>query len=113
MLASSHALVYAVMSLEAGMIQSPPRGPAPAFQTFANDVEFTLYLLAAVLRGWRGTGEELPKLRDDHRHLVEAGQALSPSEAFLLLETDRLTVSLNTLREQVFRYVNLAAQITS
>ncbi len=105
MLASSHALVHSIMGLEAGAIQSPANGSSEAFRTFANDVEFTLYFLAAALRGSSGTAQALPKLRDDHRRLLESREAFSPADGFLLMETDRLTVSLNTLSEQVARYV--------
>ncbi|HEY7307176.1 MAG TPA: FUSC family protein [Bryobacteraceae bacterium] len=105
MLASSHALVHAVMGLEAGATQLLKQPPAEAFETFAIDVEFTLYFLAAALRGSRAAAQELPKLREDHRRLIEAREAFSPAGEFLLMETDRLTVSLNTLSEQVLRYL--------
>jgi len=36
---------------------------------------------------------------------VQARSAFSSTDELVLLETDRLTVSLNTLREQVMRYV--------
>lgn len=104
-LASSHALVQAIMGLEASAIRLFVQPPAEAFETFAIDVEFTLYFLAAALRGSHAAAHELPKLRDDHRRLIEARQDSSPGSEFLLLETDRLTVSLNTLREQVLRYI--------
>jgi uncharacterized membrane protein YccC len=105
MLASSHALVHAIMGLEAGATQLMKQPPAEAFETFAIDVEFTLYFLAAGLRGSHAAVQELPKLRDDHRRLIEAREAFSPASEFLLMETDRLTVSLNTLSEQVLRYL--------
>lgn len=104
-LASSHALVQAVMGLEASAIRLFVQPPAEAFETFAIDVEFTLYFLAAALRGSHAAAQDLPKLRDDHRRLIEARQESSPGSEFLLLETDRVTVSLNTLREQVLRYI--------
>ncbi|MBV9677943.1 MAG: hypothetical protein JO185_16510, partial [Acidobacteriaceae bacterium] len=47
----------------------------------------------------------LPKLREDHRRLVEAKASLAPDEDFVLLETDRITTTLNTLREQVMRLI--------
>ncbi|MBV8864264.1 MAG: hypothetical protein JO210_02565, partial [Acidobacteriaceae bacterium] len=77
----------------------------PAFQAFAHDVEFTLYFLAAALRGSQAATETLPRLRDDHRRLVEALNKVSAMDQYVLIETDRLTVSLNTLREQVMRHV--------
>jgi uncharacterized membrane protein YccC len=105
-LASSHALVHAVMGLEAGAIQSFAPPPAEAFEGFAIDVEFTLYFLAADLRGSRNAAQGLPDLRGDFRRLMEAREPSSSGSEFLLLETDRLTVSLNTLREQILRYVD-------
>jgi hypothetical protein len=74
-------------------------------QTFANDVDLTLYVLASALRGSKPAGDSLPKLRDDHRKLMEARGSFSENDDYVLAETDRLTVSLNTLREQVIRYV--------
>lgn len=106
MLASSHALVHAVMGLEAGAAQLSAQPAAGAFEAFAIDVEFTLYFLAAALRGSRSATQELPDIRRDHRLLVEAREPSSPGSEFLLIETDRLAVSLNTLREQVIRYVD-------
>jgi hypothetical protein len=45
-------------------------------------------------------------LREDHRRLLEARDSFSQDDGHVLAETDRLTVSLNTLREQVMRYVS-------
>jgi uncharacterized membrane protein YccC len=104
MLASSHALTHSIMALEAGILRSPAHTSPEAFQVYANDVELTLYFLAAALRGWSGAQQNLPKLRDDHRRMLQARGSFSPADEFVLLETDRLTVSLNTLREQVLRY---------
>jgi uncharacterized membrane protein YccC len=105
-LASSHSLVHAVMGLEAGLVESLPKTPPQAFQTFARDVDFTLYFLANALRGSAFANKTLPQLREDHRRLLEAREAFSPVDEYVLIETDRLTVSLNTLREQVMRYVS-------
>lgn len=104
-LASSGALAYSVMALEAGLADLEPHAPSDVLEKFANDVELTLYFLAAVLRGSTAASGILPKLRDDHRRLVQARSLFSPADEFVLIETDRLTVSLNTLREQVMRYV--------
>ena len=108
MLASSHALMLAILGLEAGIGQSQPRTPPVALQTFAHDVDLTLYHLAAALRGSKPANDTLPQLRDDHRKLIEARDSFSPEDGYVLTETDRLTVSLNTLREQVMRYVSMA-----
>lgn len=106
MLASSHALVHAVMGLEAGVAELTAQPAAEVFEAFSIDVEFTLYFLAAALRGSRSATQGLPNLREDHRRLIDAREPSAPGSEFLLIETDRLTVSLNTLREQVLRYVS-------
>jgi len=108
-LASSHSLVHAVMGLEAGLVQSVPKTPPQAFQLFAKDVDFTLYFLANALRGSAFASKTLPELREDHRRLLEARDAFSPVDEYVLIETDRLTVSLNTLREQVVRFTGPAS----
>lgn len=106
MLASSRSLMLAVAGLEAGMREHAAQKPTAAFQTFVHDVDSTLYFLAAALRGSRTASESLPQLREDHRQLVNAlRDDLAESGNYFLVETDRLTVSLNTLREQVMRYV--------
>jgi len=105
-LASSHSLVHAVMGLEAGLVQSVPKTPPQSFQLFAKDVDFTLYFLANALRGSAFANKTLPQLREDHRRLLESRDAFSPVDEYVLIETDRLTVSLNTLREQVVRFVS-------
>ena len=78
---------------------------AAALQTFAHDVDLTLYFLASALRGSKPAGESLPQLREEYRKLVEARGSFAQDDDYVLVETDRLTVSLNTLREQVMRYL--------
>ncbi len=106
MLASSHTLVRTMMGMEAGLEQIGPQSTSPEFQTFCDDVEFTLYFLAAALRGSSAATRTLPALREDHRRLLESLDS-SHIDDFLLTEADRLTVSLNTLREQVARYTGV------
>lgn len=105
MLASSHALVHAVAGLDASLAQQTRTTTPEAFLEFARDVEFTLYFLAEALRGSRAASDTLPKLREDYRRLVESRDRFSPNDTFLIMETDRLVVSLNTLREQAMRFV--------
>ncbi|MBV8707493.1 MAG: hypothetical protein JO028_09905, partial [Acidobacteriaceae bacterium] len=105
MLASSHSLVEAMMEMEAELMHAPRHEAPPALKQFSNDVEFTLYYLSAALRGSAAAAGTLPKLREDHRRLVEAKASLAPDEDFVLLETDRITTTLNTLREQVMRLI--------
>ena len=105
-LASSHRLVHAMMALDAGLSSSHPVPPRAAFAPFANDVELTMYYLAAGLRGSpldRDT--QLPDLREDHHALTHSGIALTERYALVNVETDRIVNSLNTLSEQVLRYL--------
>ena len=105
-LASSHAVVHAIMGLEAGVDQAVPKPIPGVLQAFSHDVEFTLYFLAAALRGSPSSSQTYPKLREDHRLLTEALNDTSAVDEYVLAETDRLVVSLNTLREQVLRCVD-------
>jgi uncharacterized membrane protein YccC len=104
-LASSHVLVHAIMAIEAGITHRQPETPPEAFKTFAHDVEFILYFLSAALRGSTAAAQTLPKLREDHRRLMEARDSFAPGDQFILIETDHITTTLNTLREQVTRYL--------
>jgi hypothetical protein len=88
------------MALEAGLTAGPPAPAGDAFQTFSHDLELTVYLLAARLRGSPVAPDSLPNLREDYNRL-------SSSDTALLIETDRMTNSLNTLAEQIFRWVNI------
>jgi uncharacterized membrane protein YccC len=102
-LAHSHALVHSMMALEAGLVGAQASKPPLEFRAFARDVDFTLYFLAAAVRGSSAASETLPKLREDHSRLVKARETFPPAYDFVLIETDRLTTALNTLREQVVR----------
>lgn len=99
MLASSHRMVHAVMALEAGLYS----GEAPcgdAFRTFANDVELTLYYMSAALRGSALMRETWPDLREDHHALLASG-----CSHLVSVETDRIVNSLNTLGEELSRWL--------
>jgi uncharacterized membrane protein YccC len=101
MLASSHRFVHASMSLEADLAANPSRKIPPGFCRFFEEVDRTLELLSATLRGSRPREGEFPDLREVHTQLLQDG-----GSAFALLntETDRITNSLNTLREQIFAW---------
>ncbi len=98
MLASSHRFAHAAMSLEADLAANPSRSLPPGLRGFFDAVNRTLELLAATLRGSRHSQSEFPNLRELHTQLVENGASAS---ALLSTETDRITNSLNTLREQI------------
>lgn len=104
-LASSHSVMRAMVALDAGVIENETPVPKQEFSVFVRDVEYTLYFLAAALRGSRAASSALPQLREDHRKIVAARDRFVPADEFIVSETDRLTVGLNTLREQVMRYV--------
>ena len=104
-LASSFGLGHAVMGLEASLIQKNNVKTAPLeFEQFARDVEFTLYFLSGALRGSAFAYQTLPQLREDYRRMIDSPEAAATLDQYVVAETDRLTVSLNPLREQVARY---------
>ncbi len=105
MLASSHRLAKALLALEAAIANSAPVSPRPPFFQFANDVELTVYYLAAALRGSRVEADSLPDLREDHRVLVQTGDSGAEVYALVNVETDRITNSLNTLSGEILRWV--------
>jgi hypothetical protein len=106
MLASSRRLTHAMMALEAGLARSRPVPVRPAFRTLADHIELTLYYLAAALRGSPLTLSDLPDLREDHHALVTSGDSFTERYALSNVETDRITNSLNTLSEEVLRWID-------
>jgi uncharacterized membrane protein YccC len=100
-LASSLRLMHALMALEAGLYQSQYVAPRDAFRKFSHDVERTLYFLAASLRGSPIHPADLPDLREDHHALLRSGDSHIERFALVNIETDRVTNSVNTLREQI------------
>jgi hypothetical protein len=100
------------MALEAGLSGVGSAPPRESFLRFANDVELTLYYLVAALRGAPPMPETLPDLREAHRALVLANgpdsrHSQSQQYAFMNIETDRITNSLNTLSEELARWIAL------
>jgi uncharacterized membrane protein YccC len=107
-LANSRRLAHAMMALEAGLAQSDPDPPRPAFRTLANHIELTLYSLAAALRGSPLLRSDLPDLREDHHALIGSTDALTTRYTLVNVETDRIANSLNTLSEEVLRWIGEA-----
>jgi len=103
-LVSSHRLVHALMSLEAGLATSAPVPPRDAFRKLANDADATLYYLGAALRGSSIERGHLPDLREDHHVLLQSGDPHVGRYALVNVETDRMVNSLNTLSEHVLDY---------
>jgi len=105
LLVSSHRFVHAVMALDAGWLHTAAVPARTAFGTFAADVEKTLELLAAALRGKHVQLNEFPDLREDYHVLVQSGDQKIERYALVNVEADRIANSLNTLREQVMDLV--------
>lgn len=106
-LANSHRFVRAVMALETVPVGSTP--VRQEFTDFARDVEKTLGLLTGALRGEKLAVRHLPDLREDHHRLVRAANSETARYALVNEETDRMTNSLNTLREQVLQWERMQA----
>jgi uncharacterized membrane protein YccC len=104
LLASSHRLAHAIMALEAGLARSNPAPARSAFVPFANHIELTLHSLASALRGSALHPDDLPDLRADHHALTHSGDPLTERYALVNVESDRITNSLNTLREQILQW---------
>jgi uncharacterized membrane protein YccC len=100
-LANSHRLAQALIGLEAALINRGSLPARPEFRAFANDVDKTVYLLSAALRGATVLPAHLPDLREDHSRLIASGDSHFEPYALVNVETDRITNTLNTLAEQV------------
>jgi uncharacterized membrane protein YccC len=103
-LASSHRYIHAAMALEAGGLQSPKVKPRAEFLVFAADLEKTLEMLARRLRGERVPSKEFVDLRKDYTRLVQVGDAATERYALVNVEADRITNSMNTMREQILEW---------
>jgi uncharacterized membrane protein YccC len=103
MLASSHRFIHAVMSVEAGTLSVNRREVTPELRSFVADIFQALDDLIAQLRFSRASGPKRPDLRESYRCLAKAA---APTEeyALMMVEADRMTNSLNTLREQIAKW---------
>jgi uncharacterized membrane protein YccC len=100
-LVSSHTFVRAAMALESGTYRSDarPTSENEALKDFCSKTETTLGALVDSLAHGQPVPADLADLR-------EAWAAMNDTSRHTLLEmeTDRLTTSLNTLREQVMKW---------
>jgi uncharacterized membrane protein YccC len=103
-LANSHRLIHAVMSLEAGLVQSRAVPARPGFRILSSHVDLTLYYLASSLRGSSIAATDLPDLRQDHHALINSGDPAVERYALVNVETDRVVNSLNTLAMEIFAW---------
>src|SRR5258706_5286485 len=106
-LASSHRFAHAVMALEAGLPLTPDVPARSEFRVFAADAEKTLLLLEEILSGGRVPEKKFPNLREDHTCLLAAGDPEKERYALVNIEADRMTNSLNTLREEIVAWSRL------
>jgi len=106
-LASSHRFAHAIMALEAGIFDHTEPSPRPAFRDFADAVDKTLQLLSGKVRGQSIAERDFPDLREIYLRLASSGDPHLARYALSNVEADRMTNSLNTLREQVFEWRRL------
>jgi uncharacterized membrane protein YccC len=107
MLASSNRFAHAMLALEAGVPATPVEAPRPEFRAFADAVDKTLELLAAKINGQHIVERDFPDLRERYSELAGSGDPHLARYALTNVEADRMTNSLNTLREQVFAWKRL------
>jgi uncharacterized membrane protein YccC len=108
MLASSHRFAHAIMALEAGLPLTPSAPARQEFRVFAAGVEKTLLLLEEILSGGRVPEKNFPNLREEHTRLLAAGDPEKERYALVNVEADRMTNSLNTLREEIVAWSRVA-----
>jgi uncharacterized membrane protein YccC len=113
MLASSHRFAHAIMALEAGLPLTPPVPARQEFRVFTTDVEKTLALLEEVLTGGKVAEKKFPNLREDHNRLIAAGDPEKQRYALVNIEADRMTNSLNTLREEILAWARMRRGATA
>jgi len=104
MLASTRRLARASLAIEAAIGPKVAAPIPPSYRIFADNVDLTLYYLAALLRGSAITPELLPDLRAAHGALLGYPEQIGEPSALIDTETDRLTNAVNTLSEEVFRW---------
>ncbi len=100
-LASSHRFAHAAMALDAYRARMSATPGRRAFLVFAEDAERLLNFMVSNLRGARIPAKDWPDLREDYYRLVQSGDPSTERYALTNIEADRITNSLNTLREQL------------
>jgi uncharacterized membrane protein YccC len=104
MMVSSHRLAHAIMTLEAVETECTATPATPELQRFVADVQATLAILERMLRGRMIVIPEMPDLRNDFRLLVQAADPCFYPHTLATIEGDTIVNSVNTLREQIFRW---------
>jgi uncharacterized membrane protein YccC len=113
MLASSHRFAHAIMALEAGLPLTPAVPAREEVRIFMTDVEKTLRFLEEVLTGGKVPEKKFPNLREDHNRIIAAGDPEKQRYALVNIETDRMTNSLNTLREEILEWARMRRGVSA
>ncbi len=74
-------------------------------------MEITLHSLAGALRGSPLGRSDLPDLREDHHALVHSGDPAAERYALVNVETDRMTNSLKTLRDELLKWLDAGVEL--
>ncbi len=112
-LASTHRFAHAIMALEAGLPLTPAVPAREEFRVFTADVEKTLAFLEEVLTGGKVAEKKFPNLREDHNRLIAAGDPEKQRYALVNIEADRMTNSLNTLREEILEWARMRRGVSA
>jgi uncharacterized membrane protein YccC len=102
-LANSHRFIHSAMILEASLYTPTEPAALQGLAQFVSDVDTTLERLSSALRRSSHSLGPVPDLRADQNVLVEAADSSGRARAPLLLETERITNSLNTMVDVVQR----------
>jgi uncharacterized membrane protein YccC len=105
-LASCRRLAHALLALEAALGDGTPSAP---LRQLAADIEATLTRLTSLLRGSTSPAEPWPDLRQDHRALMQSAGP-DESQSLLVIEADRITNAMNTLREEIQAWASLGTR---
>lgn len=105
MLASSHRFAYAVMGMEGSASLPLTAGQWEELSRFEQDVELSLELLACQLRAGKVHLPQVPDLRERHHELLQTLIASAKGGELLAHDADQIINSLNTLKEQIFRWI--------
>ncbi|MDQ1469710.1 MAG: hypothetical protein QOJ99_1190 [Bryobacterales bacterium] len=109
-LVNSHSFVHAVMALESGLYQTQMAPARRATLLFSEKVDVTLEAIANSLRNSIPLPSDLPDLREAHSEILQSHEQGTDRHTLVNVETDRITTSLNTLSEQVRKWVALSGQ---
>lgn len=103
-LVSLYTFVRSVMAMESAIYMTSRAPARPASLEFASRVDMTLDAIARSLRSSTPLDPKLPDLREAHNAIVQPEKATTERYTLINMETDRITISVNTLREQIAKW---------